>query len=80
MKQKERITPAASRLNNATSWQRPNPSESPNDVDSSLTTKQYMRVGLCGVCLMPIETDQNNPTIANTRHVETKVPYGKCRT
>lgn len=38
---------------------------------------RYERTGRCGFCLHWIETDQNNPSEATTRHVD-GVPYGQC--
>jgi hypothetical protein len=59
----------------AISWVNPNPSPLPNRSDSVLT-RNYAPAGRCGMCLMQIEALQ--PGGLDPRHVETKVPYGKC--
>jgi len=47
--------------------------------EKPVTMERWEPTGLCFFCHEPIETDQNSPSEATTRHVETKVKYGGCR-
>jgi len=70
-------TPAANLQSSSISWHKPDhkpePSQSQTSADSSLTTRHYERVGLCGICLQPIEALQ--PGGLAIRHIDDQRPY-----